>query len=424
MDQSSRLVSIDLIRNASPRNLLRTILLTGLVLRLLFVGLYADFNSDYYWEYGEIAKELLHGNGYSFYVFDGEEITHIYTPGLKPYASAHMPPGYVLFLLPYLAIDNLPLRNTLLLATHILLSLLSLWLLYRLTSETFSERVGLLAAAIGAVLPEFIYALTSFTPTILYHALIPLLFLLLLRMDRGGWRVPVTGLLLAVLVYIRAEFVLFVVLLVGLLILQKRIRRGLIIGAVAFCAVLPWSIRNYVVFDAFVPLTTGFGLNLYRGHNPYHIGASDSDTVAAALREVHDDRYELVMSREYQRLAFAYIKEHPGKVVSNSFVKFFWFFSYVPFYPESAHPLYLIPTVLLFLFGLYGLILTASWSRFQYFYLFFIASIAVVILFFPLPRYQTMMKILQLPFAAYGMLVLYARFRKKERPKLGDGFGR
>ena len=35
-----------------------------------------------------------------------------------------------------------------------------------------------------------------------------------------------------------------------------------------------------------------------------------------------------------------------------------------------------------------------------------------------------MLKILKLPFAAYGMLVLYARFRKKERPKLVDGFGR
>ncbi|MGE3799619.1 MAG: hypothetical protein AB7H80_01215 [Candidatus Kapaibacterium sp.] len=398
--------------------MMRYILLFGFLLRLAFIGIYGDLKNDYYWEYGEISKNLVHGKGYSFFSIDGDSTIDRYRPNAEAFKSAFMPPGYVLFLAPYLTIENPTLRNILLLLTHLLLSTATIWLLYRVCTTFFSETVGLVAAGIGAVLPEFLYANLSFTPTVLYHFLILYLFLLIAKMGKGGWRIPMIGLVLAVLMYLRAEFVLFTALVLPILLFRKEILPALLIGAIAFGAILPWSVRNINTFNAFVPLTTGFGLNLYRGHNPHYVGNFGFDEVAGALKDVRSDQYEVVMSKEYQKLAVAYIKEHPGEVASNSILKFFWFFSYIPFYPESGNLLYLLPTIGLFLLSLYGVIRTFSWRRFWHFYLFFLTSTVVVVLFFPLPRYQTMMKILQLPFAAYGLLLLLSIWRKKERPEL------
>jgi 4-amino-4-deoxy-L-arabinose transferase-like glycosyltransferase len=42
---------------------------------------------------------------------------------------------------------------------------------------------------------------------------------------------------------------------------------GLIVGGMAAC-ILPWTVRNYIVFRSFVPLTTNSTINLYMGNNP------------------------------------------------------------------------------------------------------------------------------------------------------------
>ena len=400
------------------------ILIVAFFSRLLFIGLYGDLQEDYYWEYGEIAKNLIEGNGYAFYSLDGEgRVLDRYSPGAEAIRSAYMPPGYVFFLVPYLMIDHPPLRNVLLLLTHLLLSTATIWLLYRVTAKNFSEKTGLVAAAIGAILPEFLYANLSFTPTVLYHFLVLLLFLLIPEIRRGGWRIPIIGLLLAVLMYLRAEFVLFVLLFLSVLIFRKEVTRALLIGGVAFAAILPWTIRNYIAFDTFVPMTTGFGLNFYRGHNPDHIGSFGEREVAPALQGIEEKRFEIVMNKEYQRLALDYMREHPGEEIENVFAKLFWFFSYIPFYPDSGNLLYLLPTILLFFLSIYGVILTFSWEKFWAFYLFFAALLITIMIFFPIPRYQTMMKILQLPFAAHGLLTIWQNWQNKKRPGLTNNPG-
>ena len=48
------------------------------------------------------------------------------------------------------------------------------------------------------------------------------------------------------------------------------IRQGLIIGITLLCFIIPWSIRNYKIYDAFIPLTYGAGnpalLGTYQGY--------------------------------------------------------------------------------------------------------------------------------------------------------------
>lgn len=401
-----------------PAKPLRLILLLAFAARVVVVLLYADFGNDYYWEYGEITNNLLAGKGYSYFVVNDLK-PQPRLPDAVPAPSAYVPPGYVAYLAPFLLIENPAIRNGLLLLSHILLSTVSVWLLYSLAGRLFGERTALLAAAVAAFLPEFLYANLSFTPTILYHVLVLLLFLALAELDKGRGKLWGIGVLAALLIYLRSEFVLFFLLLLGTFLWRREYRRVAVVGGIVLAALLPWAVRNYTVFNAVVPMTTSFGLNLYRGHNPYEVGAWGDDELAAELLPLDRRTFEIEMNRIYRDRAFDFMRKNPGREAENSLVKLVRFWSWDPSYQPSTHPLYFLPNILIFLLWGVGLAACFSWKTFRYYYLFFFSSIVTVVLFFPLPRYQTMMKILALPFAAWGVLLLYDMLRGRGKIAVG-----
>ena len=89
------------------------IIFLGLLLRISAVLFLGDFKSNYYWEYGEIAKNIVNGNGYTLFYIEDAKIKHLYNENVEPAKSAYMPPGYVCFLLPFMLIDNIEFRNIL-----------------------------------------------------------------------------------------------------------------------------------------------------------------------------------------------------------------------------------------------------------------------------------------------------------------------
>lgn len=383
--------------------------------RLVFIFGYVDLSSDNYWEYGDIAKNIYNGKGFTFFRANGYGLLSEYFPGVPTYPSAYLPPGYVLFITPFLAIDDVVFRNVLILLLQNLISVANVWLLYQLTSNLFNDKVAIFTALAAAVLPEFIYATASYTPTVLYHFCVLLLFLAITQIQQGGWRIPAICLLLSVLMYLRSEFVLVALLLLLVLFLRWSKPKTILIGLLAFGSLLPWAYRNYVVFDAFVPLTTNAGLNLHRGHNAKGIGEYSVVEIVKPIRQSGEQPFEIVMNREYMQSALTFIRENPRQELANSALKVVWFFSYIPYYELSGNFFYLAPTVLIMLLLCYGLLTDRSWNKYWPYYLFFASFLAIVVIFFPLPRYQTMMKILALPFAINAGVHLYYQWRN--RPK-------
>ena len=85
-------------------NLNRTILAVialGIFLRIIFVWQFVDISSINQWEYGEIAKNIVHSNGYSLFYFENDSLAYKYKEEVKPFPSAYMPPGYVFIILPF-----------------------------------------------------------------------------------------------------------------------------------------------------------------------------------------------------------------------------------------------------------------------------------------------------------------------------------
>jgi hypothetical protein len=99
--------------------------------------------------------------------------------------------------------------------------------------------------------------------------------------------------------------------------------------------IAPWTIRNAIRLDAFVPISTNTGVNLHIGHNPdfgYDRYGYKEDVRSGRIEPVikrlgYDGpvpRYpmnEVEEDRFFSRLAWHYIKTHPAATIKNTFLK-------------------------------------------------------------------------------------------------------
>ena len=95
---------------------------------------------------------------------------------------------------------------------------------------------------------------------------------------------------------------------------------GVLIPVVALLALMPWAVRNYTVFNAFVPISTGGGDVLLGANNDvvasdpnfygYWIWPGDIPQYAHAIATPND---EIVRDRIGTRLALEWLKQHPNQ---------------------------------------------------------------------------------------------------------------
>jgi 4-amino-4-deoxy-L-arabinose transferase-like glycosyltransferase len=155
-----------------------------------------------------------------------------------------------------------------------ILGLLMVLFVYLIGRRLAGPVVGVVAAALAAIYPTFIDNNEQFvSEPIAAFTLAACVLGILWARDPGrpvwAWIVP--GLFLGATALTRPEYLIFVAIL-GLLILVVAARdRGIRIGfasaalfAAAFALVLaPWTVRNLIVLDRFVPVTTGGGKALF-----------------------------------------------------------------------------------------------------------------------------------------------------------------
>lgn len=108
----------------------------------------------------------------------------------------------------------------------------------------------------------------------------------------------------------------------------------LLATSVAFAALMsPWWIRNYAVFDAFVPFSTSTSKNLYLGNNRNnpHVGVdwrTDAEPdVVARIDALPDER---ARQSAYSKAATDYIFAEPAEFLKRAALKFIRFWNVVP----------------------------------------------------------------------------------------------
>ena len=413
----------------NSRTAITTICIVAAILRILYVSIAKDLKSDYYWEYGEIGKNLVAGKGYSLWYFKNDVLEQRFDPAISAFPSAYMPPGYVMFLVPFILIPSTITRNILLVSVQTGVSLFSIVLIWKFTRRFFSERSALIAAVLACVLPEFVFSVVSFTPTVLYHCGV-LLFLLLLSRDHELSKRSISiglGLLASVLILLRPEFMVFLVMTIVVLLVCGERRRPILLLAAILVSTAPWTARNYHVFGELIPTTTSFGLNLYRGNNALPIGSWGDATIAAEIAHLtRNDKFEVSLDRMYSNHALDYIKTHPGTVAIRWFQKIWdlWVLNLHDPTGRSMNTGLSVLSVLLFIAFLIGVVSSWSPSHHLYSYVFFVYFTLTAMVFFVMPRYQTMMQIIVLPFAAYGIEIVWNRIQPILSDSKKHGFER
>ncbi|HEY1676123.1 MAG TPA: glycosyltransferase family 39 protein [Candidatus Sulfotelmatobacter sp.] len=295
---------------------------------------------DFGWEMGRIARSIAQGHGFSS-PYEGSTGPSAWEPPLYPYLIAGV---FELF--------GLYTRASawVLLSINSLFATLTCIPIYFIARKTFSERIAFWSA-IGWGLNPYIWYWsihwiwdTTFTPLIL-----ACLFLLALKLQDWpglkGW--ILFGSLYGIGALANPTMLAFLPFC-GLWVWRQRYRRGLpsfagvVISSLIFFAVLsPWVVRNYKVFGRFVFLRDDFGLQVRLGNGP-HADGMLMPYLQPNLNKFELENFqqmgELAYGERCKKLAFDWIRNHPGRFAVISLKRFFYYWNGVPRETNSTAP--------------------------------------------------------------------------------------
>jgi len=304
-------------RIAASRLTLIAILVTAFALRVLAAAIVPDQSvllGDAV-AYREVGKSL----------WATGQMNALYFMPLYPALVAVFGPGW-----PQLLID-------------IALSTVLVWLIYELTDAIFaSKRAAILAAAVAAVYPYFIfYSIVGLTET-LFMVLLLAAYLCWYRNAYIAASVfSVLGILTRPVLDPLAPLLLlyFAIAIRGLSF--KAAAKYLAIYAGIYCVLMaPWWLHNYKAYQTFVRLNLGSGVALLSGNSPSNqTGGIDNnlEVTMAPFGEIADP---VARDKAMQRVALNYIKEDPGRFLIQAAKRFQRFWSPWPQTEEYSRPLY------------------------------------------------------------------------------------
>lgn len=256
-----------------------------------------------------------------------------------------------------------------------ILLILQAYMIARIAMMIFKDqRVATIAFIWMLFYPYFIYYQALLLSETLFNTFLIGAFYFLYRWKNEGFVQDRSFFLFLVLlsvgVYVKATLVFLVPLLAPLffLVFKWDFIRGIklfILSLVVYAALLsPWWIRNYLVFDTYVPFTTTSGWNLYLGNNSHNEKGGcdwtqDVDPVRAEQLKRIDD--EVVRNKAFANEAKEFILNNPERFIELAWYKFLRFYAVIPNAEKFSQGLYMWisiftfgPVLLFSVFGIYS----------------------------------------------------------------------
>jgi 4-amino-4-deoxy-L-arabinose transferase-like glycosyltransferase len=303
----------------SEKRFLTVTLIIAFLIRLLWILAFNPLPLDDFLFYYTEAKRISDGLGYT--LKNG-------TP------TAFFPVGYPAFLglLFYLFSSSLFIAKL----ANVLLSVGCIYFFYRILKCLGYQNIIIRVSIIILLFYPNQIGYTSITSdTILFQTLFYLsLLTLIYAFNRFTikWFI-ISGVFCGLMVLTR-PYGIILPLLVSIYYLIKQnnfiksVKHSLILFLFLIITILPWTIRNYHVFDNFVFISTNGGVDLYIGNNPNSIGTfSWSFLNKEIIHQVENSGKEDVADKIYRRYAVDYIIHNPVKVLSRVPRKIFWMFA-------------------------------------------------------------------------------------------------
>jgi len=210
---------------------------------------------------------------------------------------------------------------------NLALSVFGAVLLYRLCIRNFgSPRIATFAVCLLAAYPNHMgYSLGLYTEP-LYTALL-LLMWTLTKPDARISSIVAAGVVAGLATLVKAQMLLLAPLLIFILSMRGwtqrdaiiALRNAMLASAVMVVTIAPWTLRNYQVLGAFIPVSTNGGMSLLAGNNPsmtfdLRTDYNDSDPI---FQQVNFSVVDQVAADQRAReAAWRWIGENPVKFVS------------------------------------------------------------------------------------------------------------
>ena len=239
--------------------------------------------------------------------------------------------------------------------------------LFFLTRELAGPLAGLIAVLVWAVYPEAFGLISQVSGDLLAALGLTFGMLFIVRARKSDrvrdWMLAGLGLGVASLSR-SATIVIAGTIVLGLIVerwrlketIIKRLRPALLVGIVAVALIMPWLIRNEIVFGQPVFGSTLVGYNVYRQNymlstsaNFHYVGTNEGwqaiQAVVARRTDLRGAENEAQMNQVYLQEGLKVIAAHPGQYILLSLFRFFplWFdwgvsaaFGYSPGFFEYA----------------------------------------------------------------------------------------
>lgn len=235
----------------------------------------------------------------------------------------------------------------------VLLSSITIALIYRLSVTLFQDRAAaLVAAAAAAIYPHFLfYAVSGLTET----AFTFLLWGAFLSLYQGRYVAGSVFLVLGILVRPAIDLLApALVFLFAMVTHRAPLRAALFrVGQYALVYVVlmgPWWAHNYAKYGEFVRLNPGDGIPFYSGNNPMNRSgggvagqAKESDMDLAPFYAIKDP---IERNAALKEAAWTFIRENPGRFLELAGVKFVRFWRLWPYAGEYEKPSIIATSVL------------------------------------------------------------------------------
>jgi 4-amino-4-deoxy-L-arabinose transferase-like glycosyltransferase len=339
------------------------IILVALALRVAAVLLASNLHEPYY-EYMEIARNLLDGKGYSW--SDGG-----YYP-LQP--TSFLPPLYVYWCALFMGLW--PGNFLLLYLAQAVVASTGVIPAFLVGRRLFNERTGWIFAAAYALYPEMAFLSSRPVTEFMYVVLALWIFHFYLRIKDSkqpdDLRLSVIlGLLMGGSVLIKEGTIVLTGAVSLALLLSSREhwntlkRRVLPMIAVMLLIMSPWVIRNAVVQGRFIPLRTGYGITLWVANHPGAYGSTWNPDGTKVISSLPAD-YQAYLDKNlpkgeeerdafFKREAIQFISQHPAQYLQLCLRRLGFYIWLDATHPLAQNPIYRISYIVLLVFAIPGI---------------------------------------------------------------------
>ena len=167
----------------------------------------------------------------------------------------------------------------------------------------------------------------------------------------------------------------------------------------------PYLIRNIILVDK-ITITKSIGYNLWKGNNPDSDVEGnpkfDFDLKQEVNKISRDSHYDIHVDKVFEKEGLKNIRSNPVRYFSLYLKKIlsFIFIDINSSYPNYYHPLHYFPVLLIGITSALGIFLSnKNYIQMNFLILYFMANIAIMSIFFILPRYSLAILPLQIIFS-------------------------